>query len=61
MTSTDRRYEQVFDAIVNSGLDGTAVLDLFTGFNGLQILTKEFVKYLSDEGLYVIGENEEEK
>lgn len=46
--------EQIWDVLVNQ--DGETVARAFTGYHGMQLLTKEFAEYLVEEGIADISE-----
>ena len=55
----NNNINKFYEAIENNELNGEQVANLFINYNGTQLLTDEFIQFVSDEGYFIEGYEEE--
>lgn len=51
MNNTQRNYETLSEAIKENGISAEELLDAFTNWHGMQILSDDFMEFMEEEGL----------
>ena len=51
MNDTQKNYETLSEAIRENGISAEELLNAFTNWHGMQILSDDFMEFLEEEGI----------